>query len=132
MFRYLAFSLVNRNHVFAKHWSLIITQHRYGMLVMSAATVFASTPPLLSFLASNTHSTASTGLAVALNVMFGGGPGLLLGVWIYKPQDAKGGYKEGNWINAASMLGILGICGGLRWWYGRANESIAVKRKFVL
>lgn len=102
------------------------------MLVMSAATVFASTPPLLSFLASNTHSTASTGLAVALNVMFGGGPGLLLGVWIYKPQDAKGGYKEGNWINAASMLGILGICGGLRWWYGRANESIAVKRKFVL
>lgn len=105
---------------------------RYGMVVMSSAVVFASTPPLFSFLASNTHSTASTGLAVALNLTFGGGPGLLLGVWIYKPEDAKGGYKTGNWINAAFMLGILVICVGLRWWYGRMNKSISVKRKFVL
>lgn len=102
------------------------------MLVMSAATVFASTPPLLSFLASNTHSTASTGLATALNLTFGGGPGLLLGVWIYKPQDAKGGYKEGNWLNAAFMLGIVVVCIGLRLWYGRTNKSVAVKRKYVL
>ncbi|CAD6593337.1 MAG: hypothetical protein ASARMPREDX12_007091 [Alectoria sarmentosa] len=106
--------------------------HRYGMLVMSSATVFASTPPLLSFLASNTHSTASTGLAVALNVTFGGGPGLLLGVWIYKPKDANGGYKVGNWVNAAFMLGILVICSGLRWWYGRINRSSVVGRKYVL
>ncbi len=111
---------------------LTTTQHRYGMLIMSVATVFASTPPLLSFLASNTHSTASTGLAVALNISIGGGPGLLLGVWLYKPQDAKGGYKVGNWINAAFMLGILFICVALRLWYGRVNKSAAVKRKYVL
>ena len=108
------------------------SQHRYGMLIMSASTVFASTPPLLSFLASNTHSTASTGLAVALNLMFGGGPGLLLGVWIYKPQDAKGGYKMGNWLNGSFMLAIMVICGGLRLWYGSVNKSKEVKRKYVL
>lgn len=102
------------------------------MLVMSASTVFATTPPLLSFLASNTHSTASTGLAVALNVMLGGGPGLLVGVWIYKPQDAKGGYRTANWLNAAFMLAIVAICIGLRFWYGWANKSRDLKRKFVM
>ena len=99
---------------------------------MSAATVFSSTPPLLSFLASNTHSTASTGLAVALNLMFGGGPGLLLGVWVYKPKDAKGGYKSANWLNGAFMLGIVAICVGLRWYYRRLNKNPELKRKYVL
>lgn len=99
---------------------------------MSSAMVFATTPPLLSFVASNTHSTASTGLAVALNISFGGGPGLLLGVWLYKPADAKGGYKMGNWINAGFMLGIVVVCLGLRWWYGRLNRDVTMKRRFVL
>ena len=114
------------------YWQLMPPQHRYGMLIMCSATVFSTTPPLLSFLASNTHSTASTGLAVALNLMLGGGPGLLLGVWIYKPKDAKGGYKSGNWLNGAFMLGIVVICVGLRWWYGRINKNGEVVRKFVL
>ena len=99
---------------------------------MSSATVFSTTPPLLSFVASNTHSTASTGLAVALNVMLGGGPGLLLGVWIYKPKDAKGGYKMGNWLNGGFMLGIVVICVGLRVWYARLNRRAELKRKYVL
>ena len=102
------------------------------MLIMSAATVFSATPPLLSFLASNTHSTASTGLAVALNLTFGGGPGLLLGVWVYKPKDAKSGYRLGNWLNGAFMLGILVVCVGLRLWYAKMNKSEALKRKYVL
>ena len=102
------------------------------MLTMSSATVFSTTPPLLSFVASNTHTTASTGLAVALNVMLGGGPGLLLGVWIYKPKDAKGGYKMGNWLNGAFMLGIVVVCVGLRVWYKRLNRREGLKRKFVL
>ena len=111
---------------------LTVAQRRYGMLVMSASTVFATTPPLLSFLASNTHTTASTGLAVALNVMFGGGPGLMVGVWIYKPQDAKGGYRTANWLNGAFMLAIVAICIGLRLWYGWANKSRDLNRKFVM
>ena len=102
------------------------------MLVMSASTVFATTPPLLSFLASNTHSTSSTGLAVALNLTFGGGPGLLTGVWVYKPKDAKGGYKSGNWLNGVFMLGIVVVCVGLRWWYRRLNKRVEFKRKYVL
>ena len=102
------------------------------MLIMSSAAVFSTTPPLLSFVASNTHTTASTGLAVALNVMLGGGPGLLLGVWIYKPKDAKGGYKMGNWLNGAFMLGIVAICLGLRLWYARLNRKGGLKRKYIL
>ena len=99
---------------------------------MSCAAVFSTTPPLLSFVASNTHTTASTGLAVALNVMLGGGPGLLVGGWIYKPKDAKGGYKMGNWLNGAFMLGIAVICVGLRLWYARLNRREGVRRKYVL
>lgn len=125
-------SLPTFSYVLSKDPHLTSAQRRYGMLVMSASTVFATTPPLLSFLASNTHSTASTGLAVALNVMFGGGPGLLVGVWIYKPQDAKGGYRSANWINGAFMLAIVAICIGLRLWYGWANRSRDLKRKFVM
>ena len=44
----------------------------YVTLVASAVCTFAATPPPLSFLASNTNNTASTGLAVALNVSLGG------------------------------------------------------------
>ena len=102
------------------------------MLILCCATGFSATPPLLSFVASNTHTTASTGLAVALNVMIGGGPGLLLGVWIYKPKDAKGGYKMGNWLNGAFMLGIVAICLGLRMWYARLNKRESLKRKYIL
>ena len=102
------------------------------MLIIACSTVFSTTPPLLSFVASNTHSTSSTGLAVALNVTLGGGPGLLLGVWIYKPEDAKGGYRTGNWLNAAFMLGIVVVSVGLRIWYASVNRRVEVKRKYVL
>ena len=122
----------NSKRVSSNDLQLMQPQHRYGMLVMSCATVFSATPPLLSFLASNTHSTASTALATALNLTLGGGPGLLLGVWIYKPQDAKGGYKKGNWINAAFMVGIFVVCVGLRLWYAMVNKRVEVKRKYVL
>lgn len=94
--------------------------------------VFAPVRSLLSFLASNTHTTASTGLAVALNLSIGGGPGLIIGTWIYPAGDAKSGYKSGNWINAAFMSGISIVCVALRIYYGRANRLREHERKFVL
>lgn len=55
----------------------------------------------------------------------------MLGVWVYKAKDAKNGYRTGNWLNGAFALGIVVVCGGLRWWYGRLNRRRELKRKFV-
>ncbi|KAF6239728.1 hypothetical protein HO173_002274 [Letharia columbiana] len=105
---------------------------RYICLVISTTFVFSPVPSLLSFLASNTHTTASTDLAVALNVSIGGGAGLILGTWIFPAGEAKNGYKSGNWINAGFMLAISVVCVALRIYYGRANRLKEHKRKFVL
>ena len=69
---------------------------------------------------------------MALNVSVGGGPGLVLGVWIYPAGEAKTGFKSGNWINAAFMLAISVVCVILRIFYARANRLREHKRKFVL
>ena len=111
---------------------LTVPQARYVCLVISTTFVFAPVPSLLSFLASNTHTTAATGLATALNLTIGGGPGLIIGVWIYPAGEAKTGYRKGNWINAAFMLAISVVAVGLRIYYGRANRLREHKRKFVL
>lgn len=47
--------------------------HRYGCLIVAAAGAFACIPPLLGWLSSNIFSTASVGLAIALNIGLGGG-----------------------------------------------------------
>ena len=111
---------------------LTVLQARYICLVISTTFVFAPVPSLLSFLASNTHTTAATGLATALNLTIGGGPGLTVGVWIYPAREAKTGYRSGNWINAAFMLAISVVAVGLRIYYGRDNRHRDYKRKFVL
>jgi len=56
---------------------------RYGLLCIAASGSFAAVPPLLGWISSNLHSTGAAGLAIALNVSFGG-PGQIIGVWIYK------------------------------------------------
>ena len=98
---------------------LTVPQARYVCLVISTTFVFAPVPSLLSFLASNTHTTAATGLATALNLTFGGGPGLIIGVWIYPAGQAKTGYRSGNWTNAAFMLAISVVSWG--WEYTMAG-----------
>ena len=40
-------------------------------------------------------TTASAGLAIALNISFGA-PGQIAGVWIYKADEAKKGYPTGH------------------------------------
>ncbi|KAH1980481.1 hypothetical protein KXW88_006694 [Aspergillus fumigatus] len=77
--------------------------HRYGCLIVATSGSFACIPPLLGWLSSNLHSTAGTGLAIALNVSFGA-PGQIVGVWIYKANEAKRGYPTGHWANAGLLL----------------------------
>ncbi|KAF5721331.1 tartrate transporter [Fusarium globosum] len=76
---------------------------RYGCLIVAACGSFACIPPLLGWLSSNLHSTAAIGLAIALNISMGA-PGQIVGVWIYKANEAKKGYPTGHWVNAGLLL----------------------------
>ncbi|KAG5912700.1 hypothetical protein E4U42_001985 [Claviceps africana] len=79
--------------------------HRYGCLILATSGTFACIPPLLGWLSSNLHTTASIGLAVALNVSMGA-PGQIVGVWIYQAKEARDGYPTGHWVNAGLLLGV--------------------------
>ncbi|KAJ5788439.1 hypothetical protein N7457_003429 [Penicillium paradoxum] len=94
---------------------------RYGCLIVAASGSFACIPPLLGWLSSNIRSTAGAGLAIALNVSFGA-PGQIVGVWIYKSNEAKAGYPTGHWTNAALLLFVTAGCILLRLYYGWRNR----------
>ncbi|KIJ52924.1 hypothetical protein M422DRAFT_156047, partial [Sphaerobolus stellatus SS14] len=58
---------------------------RYALLCIASAGSFATIPPLLGWVSSNIHTTGAAGFAVGLSVSFGG-PGQIIGVWIYKGE----------------------------------------------
>ncbi|KAI0834697.1 major facilitator superfamily domain-containing protein [Hypoxylon sp. FL0890] len=97
---------------------------RYGCLIVAASGSFACIPPLLGWLSSNIFSTASVGLAIALNIGLGGAPGQIVGVWIYKADEAKEGYPTGHYTNAALLFMVAVGCVILRLYYGRRNKRI--------
>jgi hypothetical protein len=69
-------------------------------------------------------STSSVGLAIALNIGLGGAPGQIVGVWIYKANEAAIGYPTGHWTNAALLLMVAVGCAMLRVYYGWRNKVI--------
>ncbi|KAI1176223.1 MFS general substrate transporter [Nemania sp. FL0916] len=97
---------------------------RYGTLIVGTSGTFACVPPMLGWLTSNMWSTASIGLAVALNVSIGAGLGQIPGVWIYKAAEMKEGYPTGHGVNAAMLffVAIGAVC--LRIFYGARNKQI--------
>lgn len=99
-------------------------QHRYGCLILASAGSFACVPPMLGWLSSNVYSTASVGLAIAINVSVGGGIGQIPGVWIYKKEEAARGYPTGHWTNAGMLLMVAAGAAGLRVWYGYKNRRL--------
>lgn len=101
---------------------------RYGALIIAACGSFAAIPPLLGWLTSNTRSTASTGLAVAMNISTGA-PGQILGVWIYKATEARRGYPTGHWTNASLLLMVSVLCACLHVWYAAQNRRILAAGK---
>ncbi|KAI1655619.1 MFS general substrate transporter [Daldinia decipiens] len=97
---------------------------RYGCLIVAASGTFACIPPLLGWLSSNIFSTASVGLAIALNIGLGGAPGQIVGVWIYKADEALLGYPTGHWTNAALLFMVAVGCVMLRVYYAFRNKKI--------
>ncbi|KIN02777.1 hypothetical protein OIDMADRAFT_120160 [Oidiodendron maius Zn] len=96
---------------------------RYGCLIVAASGAFSCIPPLLGWLSSNLHTTASVGLAIAINISVGA-PGQIAGVWIYKADEATRGYPTGHWTNAALLFFVAVGCVGLRIYYGLLNRKI--------
>ncbi|KAK0226071.1 putative MFS transporter [Armillaria fumosa] len=96
---------------------------RYGTLIIACAGAFSCIPPLLGWLSCNMRSTATTGLAVALNISFGA-PGQIVGVWIYKGDEASKGYPTGHWTNAALLIFVSAGCIGLHLLYKSRNQRI--------
>ena len=96
---------------------------RYGCLIIAASGAFSCIPPLLGFLSSNLFTTASVGLAIAMNISFGA-PGQIAGVWIYKANEATKGYPTGHWTNAALLFFVTAGCLTLRVYYAWRNKKI--------
>ncbi|KAI1401805.1 MFS general substrate transporter [Hypoxylon fuscum] len=97
---------------------------RYGCLIVGTAGGFACIPPMLGWLTSNMWSTASIGLAVALNVSIGAGLGQIPGVWIYKADEAERGYPTGHGVNCAMLFVVAIGALALRFFYGRKNKAL--------
>ncbi|KAJ6492885.1 putative MFS transporter [Mycena vitilis] len=97
--------------------------HRYGCLIVAASGSFACIPPLLGWITSNVFSTSAAGLAIALNISFGA-PGQIVGVWIYKADEAVRGYPTGHWTNCALLLFTAAGCLGLTIYYRRLNSAL--------
>ncbi|RDA86852.1 hypothetical protein CP532_1413 [Ophiocordyceps camponoti-leonardi (nom. inval.)] len=97
---------------------------RYGALFLAASGTFAGLPPLLGWLTCNLFSTASMGLAVAINVSIGGGLGQIPGIWAYNPSEASIGYPTGHWTNAGFLLLVTVLTLALRAFYGRENKRL--------
>ncbi|XTI91161.1 putative MFS transporter [Cenococcum geophilum] len=98
-------------------------KHRYGCLIVAVSGAFSCIPPLLGWLSSNLHSTAATGLAIALNISFGA-PGQIAGVWIYKADEKEKGYPTGHWTNAGLLFFVAAGCLGLSMYYRVLNRRI--------
>lgn len=97
---------------------------RYGCLIVGTAGAFSCIPPMLGWLTSNMWSTASIGLAVALNVSIGAGLGQIPGVWIYKANEAAVGYPTGHGVNCAMLFFVALGALALRMYYARRNRGI--------
>ncbi|KAK7924213.1 MFS general substrate transporter [Apiospora marii] len=97
---------------------------RYATLIIGSAGAFACVPPMLGWLSSNIWTTASTGLAIAINVSIGAGLGQIPGVWIYKAEEATEGYPTGHGVNCAMLFVVTIGAIGLVIFYQRKNKSI--------
>jgi hypothetical protein len=88
--------------------------------MVAAAGSFASIPPPLGWITSNVFTKSAAGFVIALNTSFGA-PGQIVGVWIYKADEATKGYPTGHWTNCALLLFSAAGCLGLTMYYRRLN-----------
>ncbi|TFY81193.1 hypothetical protein EWM64_g2819 [Hericium alpestre] len=96
---------------------------RYVMLCAAASFSYACQAPLITWMSVNLRNTSATTLAIALNVTLGT-IGQIIGVFIYKPDEAPG-YPTGHFTNAAVMFEGAPVVLLLIWIYSRCNRRLA-------
>lgn len=52
-----------------------------------------------------------------------GAPGQIVGVWIYKANEAKKGYPTGHWTNAGLLFFVAVSCVLMHFYYVRRNRK---------
>ncbi|KAL4759380.1 major facilitator superfamily domain-containing protein [Aspergillus foveolatus] len=95
---------------------------RYAFLVLATTCVFGGLPSLNAWVGDNVHNTTASSLTIALNIAFSG-PGQIIGVWIYRVQDAPA-YRLGHAINAVMSAIAAGLALALTVHYRRMNKKI--------
>ncbi|EPE09366.1 mfs transporter [Ophiostoma piceae UAMH 11346] len=96
---------------------------RYGLLCLATAGVFGGPPSLCAWVGNNSRTTTAGALATALNVAVAG-PSQIIGVWIYRAQDAPI-YRLGHGVNAGFLFLSTIICSCLSVYYRRKNAKLA-------
>ncbi|KDQ12032.1 hypothetical protein BOTBODRAFT_135209 [Botryobasidium botryosum FD-172 SS1] len=100
---------------------------RYSLFCIAASGSFACIPPLVGWLSSNLHTTTAAGLALGINISFGG-VGQIVGTWIYPITDAPR-YLKGHFINFGVLLVGSVLVIGLRFFYQHKNKRLSVGEK---
>ncbi|KAE8378532.1 major facilitator superfamily domain-containing protein [Aspergillus bertholletiae] len=83
---------------------------RYAFLVIATTGAFGGLPSLNAWVGDNIQTTTARSITTALNISFSG-PGQIIGVWIYRAQDAPA-YRLGHGINAGMsfLAAVLAFC----------------------
>ncbi|KAL4813153.1 major facilitator superfamily domain-containing protein [Aspergillus spinulosporus] len=100
---------------------------RYAFLVLATTCVFGGLPSLNAWVGDNVRNTTASSLTIALNIAFSG-PGQIIGVWIYRAQDAPA-YHLGHAVNAAMSAVAAGLALALTVHYRRMNKKIKGTRE---
>ncbi|KAF2636356.1 MFS general substrate transporter [Massarina eburnea CBS 473.64] len=95
---------------------------RYIFLIIATSGVFGGLPSLCAWVGDNVRSSTAGSLSTALNIAFSG-PGQIVGVWIYRKQDAPA-YRLGHAINAAFVIMSGTLSFGLMFYYRRLNRKM--------
>ncbi|KAF9891769.1 hypothetical protein FE257_003250 [Aspergillus nanangensis] len=96
---------------------------RYIFLIIATTGVFGGLPSLNAWVGDNVQSTTASSLTTALNIAFSG-PGQIIGVWIYRAQDAPS-YRLGHAVNAAMSFTAAVLAFVLTVYYRRLNQKMA-------
>lgn len=95
---------------------------RYALLCIATAGVFGAPPALCAWIGHNSRTTTANALATALNVAVAG-PSQIIGVWIYRTQDAPI-YRLGHGVNAAFLFLAAVMCAVLTVYYRHKNAKM--------
>ncbi|PIG88140.1 MFS transporter [Aspergillus arachidicola] len=95
---------------------------RYAFLVIATTGAFGGLPSLNAWVGDNIHTTTARSITTALNISFSG-PGQIIGVWIYRAQDAPA-YRLGHGVNAGMSFLAAVLAFVLTIYYRRQNVKM--------